>query len=259
VRQGSAQLPHLTGVRRKPALTRERITGDPEENGTGLPSNWKLDVDLKADNRVFVTGMGLNSEWAANLHAGGTTDAPSLTGGVTLVRGTLGFAGRSFELTEGRLRFAGEGMTPTLNVSGSSADPQIAFTSSPSLPRDELMARILFGNSVGQLSAIQAVQLAASLNNLRGSSGGLNPLGVLQSSAGIDRLRILDADKENGRGTSVAVGKYISNDIYIELVTDARGYTETQLEVSLSRALSILSKMGSFGGSSVGIRYRKDY
>lgn len=273
VRQGSAQIARLTGVRRKPALSRERITGSPEE-AMALPAHWKLDVDLKADNRVFVTGMGLNSEWAADLHAGGTTDAPELTGGVTLVRGTLGFAGRSFELTEGRLTFAGNGMSPTLHVvatadvegvattitvTGSSLDPQFAFTSTPSLPRDELMARILFGNSVGQLSAIQAVQLAASLNNLRGSKGGLNPLGVLQSSAGIDRLRILDADKATGRQTSVAVGKYISNDIYIELVTDARGYTATQLEVSLTRALSVLSKMSSFGGSSVGLRYRKDY
>ena len=273
VRQGSAQIPTLTGVRRKPALMRERITGDPEET-KGLPPSWKLDVDIEADNKVFVTGMGLNSEWAANIHAGGTTDAPVLTGGITLVRGTLAFAGRNFELTEGRLRFSGYGMIPemrvvangdvegvmtTITITGSSQDPQIAFTSTPSLPRDELMARILFGNSVGQLSALQAVQLAASLNNLRGGKGGLNPLGVLQSSAGIDRLRILGADEETGRETSVAVGKYISNDIYIELVTDARGYTATQLEVSLSRALSVLSKMSSFGGSSVGLRYRKDY
>ncbi|BAK65594.1 hypothetical protein SLG_09190 [Sphingobium sp. SYK-6] len=274
VRQGSAQVPTLTGVRRKPALGRERISGAPEPMES-IPSDWRLDVRLRADNRIYVSGMGLESEWSADIHVGGTSGAPRITGDVRLVRGTLGFAGRSFELQEGRLTFSGDEMTNpelrivasgdvedvTINITitGSAGDPQIAFSSTPSLPQDELMARILFGNSVGELSTIQAVQLAASLNSLRGSGGGLNPLGVLQSASGIDRLRILGADEETGRGTSLAVGQYISNDIYVEIVTDARGYTATQLEVSLSRALSVLSSMGSFGGSSVNLRYRKDY
>lgn len=273
VRQGSASVATLGAVRRKPTMRPARITGEAEK-ARALPADWALDVDIAADNKVFVTGMGLNSEWAADLHAGGTTNAPVYTGGLSLVRGTLVFAGRSFELTEGRLRFMGngkspdmrivatgdvEGVTTSITLTGTSDNPQIAFTSLPSLPRDELMARILFGNSVGQLSAVQAVQLAGSLNSLRGGKGGLNPLGVLQSSAGIDRLRILGADEKTGRATSVALGKYISNNVYIEIVTDARGYTAAQVEVSLSRALSVLSEMGSFGSSSVALRYRKDY
>ncbi len=274
VRQGSVEVPRLSGVRRKPALGRERVTGDPEPI-RGVPSNWALDVQVVADNQIYVSGMGLNSEWAADIHVGGTSGAPAITGGVELVRGTLGFAGRSFNLESGRIRFDGgpaanptlrivasgdvEDVTINVTIAGSAQNPEIAFTSVPSLPQDELMARILFGNSVGELSAIQAVQLAASLNSLRGSGGGLNPLGVLQSSAGIDRLRILGGDEETGRGTAVAVGQYITNDIYVEIVTDARGYTATQLEVALSRALSVLSQVGTQGTTNVGLRYRKDY
>lgn len=274
VRQGSAQVAKLTGVRRKPALGRARITGDPEPI-SGVPSNWKLDVKVVADNQVYVSGMGLDSEWAADIRITGTTGNPRITGGINLVRGTLGFAGRSFELQEGRLRFNGGSATnPELNlrasgeaddvtvnivVSGTGENPDIAFSSTPSLPQDEVMARILFGNSIGELTPIQAVQLAASLNSLRGGSGGLNPLGVLQSAAGIDRLRILGADEETGRGTSLAVGQYISNDVYVEIITDTRGFTATQIEISLSKALSVLSQVGSFGGSNVNVQYRKDY
>ncbi|CAN5223201.1 translocation/assembly module TamB domain-containing protein [soil metagenome] len=274
VRQGAATVATLTGVRRKPALGLPRISGDAEPISS-LPSTWRLDLDVVAQNKIYVSGMGLDSEWSADMHVGGTSGAPVISGGVDLIRGTLGFAGRSFTLQEGRIRFNGgpmfdpdirivasgevQDVTINVNITGTGANPQIAFTSTPSLPQDELMARILFGNSVGELSAIQAVQLAASLNSLRGGKGGLNPLGVLQSSAGIDRLRILGEDKTTGRGTSVAVGQYISNDVYVEVVTDARGYTATQLEISLSKALSVLSQMGSFGGSSVNLRYRKDY
>lgn len=274
VRQGSAQVAKLTGVRRKPALGRPRITGDPEPI-SGVPSNWRLDVKLVADNQVYVSGMGLNSEWAADIRVTGTTGNPRISGGINLVRGTLGFAGRSFDLEEGRLRFNGGSATnPQINlrasgeagdvtvaivVSGTGENPDIAFSSTPSLPQDEVMARILFGNSIGELTPIQAVQLAASLNSLRGGSGGLNPLGVLQSASGIDRLRILGADEETGRGTSLAVGQYISNDVYVEIVTDTRGFTATQIEISLSKALSVLSQVGSFGGSNVNVQYRKDY
>ena len=74
-----------------------------------------------------------------------------------------------------------------------------------------------------------------------------------------DAVRILDADAASGHGTAVAVGHYITNDIYVEIVTDARGYTATQIEISLTPSLSVLSQMGSFGGSSINVRYRKDY
>ncbi len=274
VYEGSTKVATLTGVRRKPALGRMKITGDADPI-SGVPSNWKLDIDLVADNQIYVSGMGLDSEWSANIKVRGTTGAPILTGGIDLIRGTLGFAGRSFDLQSGRLRFNGSSMTnPTLrlvasgeaddvninvNITGSAENPEIAFSSTPSLPQDEIMARILFGNSIGELTPIQAVQLASSLNGLRGGGGGLNPLGVLQSSVGIDRLRILGADKDTGRSTSIAAGQYISNDVYVEIVTDARGYTATQIEISLTPALSVLSSVGSFGGSNVNVRYRKDY
>ena len=274
VQEGSTKVATLTGVRRKPALGRKKITGEADPI-SGVPSNWRLDIDLSADNQIYVTGMGLDSEWSADIRVRGTTGAPVLTGGIDLIRGTLDFAGRSFELQSGRLRFDGNSMTnPTLrlvasgeaddvninvNIAGSAENPEITFSSTPSLPQDEIMARILFGNSIGELSPIQAVQLASSLNGLRGGGGGLNPLGVLQSSVGIDRLRILGADKDTGRSTSIAAGQYISNDVYVEIVTDARGYTATQLEISLTPALSVLSSVSSFGGSNVNVRYRKDY
>jgi translocation and assembly module TamB len=275
VREGSASVPTLTGVHRKPIAGPQRITGNAEPM-TSVPSNWKLNIRVKADNQIFVTGMGLDSEWAANLRVGGTSGAPAITGTISVVRGTLSFAGHSFDLANSSLiTFNGGGIAdPVLNITatstisdvemtiaitGTASSPSIAFSSTPSLPQDELMARVLFGGSVGSLSTLQAVQLASSLNTLRGGKGGLNPLGTLQSATGISRLRVLGADATTGRETAVAAGKYITNNIYVEVITDARGYTATQLEVSLTKALSVLSSAGQFGGESVTARYRKRY
>jgi len=273
VRQGAAQVVQLAGVRRK---------GEPlprpgeDREAAGVPSIWKLDLRLRADNEVFIAGMGLESEWAVDLRVQGTSATPSILGEAEMVRGTYSFSGRRFTLTKGKIDFTGQrppnprldiaasadidDVTVNIIVGGSANNPQIAFTSSPALPQDELLARILFGGSVTEISALQAVQLAASLNALRGGGGGgLNPLGTLRSATGLDRLRILGADETTGRGTAIAAGFYVSNDIYLEIITDARGFTATQLEIALSKALSLLSTIGSSGGTNVNLRYRKEY
>lgn len=276
IRQGSAQVPELTGVRFKPPRGPKRITGDePVEPQPGLFDQLRLDIALNAPERLYVSGMGLESEWRADMRLGGTSNAPRISGDVELVRGTLGFAGRSFELSDGRVDFTGgasidpvirltatediEEVTVSVNITGRAYDPQIAFSSVPGLPQDEILSRILFGSSIGNLSTIQAVQLAASLNSLRGSGGGLNPLGKLRSATGVDRLRILGPDDTSGRGTALAAGQYLTDDIYVEFITDARGFTATQLEVSLTPFLSILSQAGGSGATNVNIRYRKNY
>jgi len=273
VRQGAAEVADLEGVRRR---TDQLAPAGTKAAEGPAPSNWRLDIRVRADNQLFVSGMGLEAEWATNLRIRGTAGDPRVTGKLTVVRGTYSFAGRRLELSqESEVRFEGgpifdpqlnlsadttvEGVTATINIGGHAQSPEVTFTSTPTLPQDEVLSRLLFGESITSLSPTQAIQLAAALNSLRGSGGGLNPLGKLRSATGIDRLRVLGADKTAGRGTAVAAGQYISNDIYVEVITDARGFTATQLEIALSKALHILSQMGSFGGSNVSIRYSKDY
>ncbi|MCB2077190.1 MAG: translocation/assembly module TamB domain-containing protein [Novosphingobium sp.] len=276
IREGAAQVPQLTGVRFKPPKGRQRITGEePAEAFSSVFSLVRLDISMRAPEKLYVSGMGLESEWKANFTVAGTSNAPTMTGTVDLIRGTLGFAGRSFELTEGRIGFTGgptidptlrivanedvEDVSVNVNITGRATNPQIAFNSIPGLPQDEIMSRILFGSSIANLSAIQAVQLASSLNSLRGSGGGLNPLGKLRSATGIDRLRILGADEASGRGTALAAGQYITDDIYVELITDTRGFTATQLEVAITPWLSVLSQAGGSGANNVNVRIKKNY
>jgi translocation and assembly module TamB len=272
VQQAAAEIPQLAGVRR-----RGEPLPDPnaQRADARVPSVWQLDIELRANNRIYVSGMGMESEWrTANLRAQGTTTTLELVGQVRMIRGTLGLAGRRFRFDRGEVTFEGprpprldlvatadiESVEVGIVIAGSSLNPQISFTSSPSLPQDEVVSRILFGSSVTQISALQAVQLAASLNALRPSAGGgLNPLGRLRSATGIDRLRIIDADTATGRGTAVAAGMYLSDNIYVEIITDAKGYTATQIEISLTRALSLLSQFGSNSGTNVNLRYNRDY
>jgi translocation and assembly module TamB len=268
VYQGQAEVPELKGVRRKSDIARPHTVAAP-------PSNFKLDLRLRAPNQVFVSGMGLESEWSLNLRVGGTSVAPTVNGRAEIIRGTYEFAGKRFDINRGNVRFSGNalsdpdldisattdtnGITAVIAIGGTGQRPQITFTSTPALPQDEVLSRLLFGTNPENLSAPEALQLAAALNSLRGGGGGLNPLGKLRGALGIDRLRILGADDATGRGTALAAGKYITRNIYIEIITDARGFTATQLEISLSKSLSILSSMSSFGGSGASVKYQKNF
>src|SRR3546814_15681269 len=62
--------------------------------------------------------------------------------------------------------------------------------SSDLLPQDEVLARILFGKATGELSALEAVQLADSVATLTGVSGGPGVLGEVRSAVGLDRLSV---------------------------------------------------------------------
>ena len=52
------------------------------------------------------------------------------------------------------------------------------------------MARLLFGESASQLTALQVVQIGAALATLGGGGGGFNPLAKMQKTLGLDRLTV---------------------------------------------------------------------
>ena len=239
------------------------------------PTRWLFNLNIKADRRLLVTGMGINSEWQADVRLRGGATTPELFGRVQLVRGDYDFAGKRFQLTRGDIRFVGayppdpiiavtaentgNGFTAFLNVEGTAQRPQIKFSSVPALPEDEVLSRVLFGSNVTDLSAPEAIQLAGALASLRGSGGGFNLIGAVGKGLGIDRLRILPADVVTGRLTTVAAGQYVGRNVYVELATDAQGYTATSIEIGLTRTLSVLSQVATLGGTSGSVRWKKDY
>ncbi|GAA0769749.1 autotransporter translocation and assembly factor TamB [Erythromicrobium ramosum] len=242
---------------------------------SGREASWRYLVNASAPNRVAVEGLGLESEWGIDIALRGTVDDPRIGGTAKLVRGDYTFAGTRFELTRGRILFdVGEPINPRLDVlaetakngtnvdiaiTGNAQSPSIAFSSDPALPEEEILSRLLFGGSVTSLSATDAVQLAAALAALQGGGGGLDPIGSLRRSIGLDQLRIISADPLIGRGTGIAIGKNITRDIYVELVTDGRGYSATQVEYRITSWLALLGTVSTIGRDSVLVQVSRDY
>lgn len=235
---------------------------------------WRLNFDVDG-GPLTVRGLGINSRWSTNLKVGGTADAPRLIGTADLIRGDYDFAGRNFRLSKGNIRFRGEsppdplldiaaeaqvqGLDASVVVTGTGLKPEIRFASIPQLPQDELLSRMLFGTSITNLSAPEALQLAAAVTSLQSGGGGLDPINAVRRAVGLDRLRILPADISTGQKTSLSAGKYIGRKLFVEVITDGQGYSATRIEYQVTRWLSLLSSVSTIGRTSANVRVSKDY
>lgn len=235
---------------------------------------WRYLIDAKGRSRIDVDGMGLDSEWGADIILRGTTDDPRIGGSAQVVRGDYTFAGTRFELTRGEIDFDAnvpidprldiraeterDGVDVIVTVTGSAQQPEVTFSSDPALPEEEILARLLFGGSITTLSATDALQLGAALASLRGG-GGMDPINQLRSAIGLDRLRIVSADPALERGTGVALGKNFGRRFYVEIITDGRGYSATEVEFRITSWLSLLGSVSTIGRESAVVEVSRDY
>jgi translocation and assembly module TamB len=269
----SAQTKTPAGVVSLDVIERNR----PDELDQGIEarkvapgSGMLLDVTLTAPRRIFVRGRGLDVELSLNAHVGGSTNSPLLDGEARMVRGEYDFAGKRFEFEEsGTVRLATQldrirldltavredsALTAVVRVEGTAAKPEITLTSKPELPQDEVLSQVLFGSSAANLTPIEAAQLASALAALAGG-GGFDVIGNLRNLARLDRLSFADS----AAGMTVAGGKYVTDDVYVEIIGGSREGPSAQVEWRVRRTLSLVSKLGSQGDAQLSVRWRKDY
>jgi translocation and assembly module TamB len=257
-----------------------------------------LDIAVKAPQEILVQGRGLDAEMGGELHLSGTTDTPVVNGGFGLLRGNFSISGNKLSFTpDSNVTFNGAGLkntidptlnftaqttvgvtTVTLKITGQADSPQFELTSSPPLGQDEIMAQLLFGTSVQQLSGLQVAQIGATLATLSGVGGnsGLNPLVKLQKSLGLDRLTVSSgttytATGPESAGASIAAGRYITKRIYVEAKQTSQGTSQLETDVDLTKHLKLQTRLGNGSasvqgvtpdndpGSSLGLLYQFEY
>lgn len=233
------------------------------------PSSTRLDLTLRAPGQVFVRGRGLDAELAGQLRLTGPTSDIIPQGGFELVRGRLDILNQRFTLDEGRIQLSGSfnpilrfvaeteanGITVRVILEGPASSPEISFSSSPELPEDEVLAQLLFGRNLSNLSALQALELANAVATLAGR-GGIGILSRLRDGFGLDDL---DVSQTEDGGTAVRAGKYISDNVYSDVVVESGGRTEINLNLDVTSDITARGSVDNTGNSSVGIFFERDY
>ncbi|MFT5181731.1 MAG: translocation and assembly module TamB, partial [Alphaproteobacteria bacterium] len=236
----------------------------------------RLEIGVAIPKQLFVRGRGLDSEWQGNLRVLGSTADAEVTGSLSAVRGQFSFAGKTFKLVKGvididerdgefaaildvQTEFTDDDFVAKVNVTGPATKPEIVLTSTPELPRDEVLARILFGRGTGQLSPIEALQLAeaaASLSGIGGASTGV--LDKVRSALGVDVLQV-DAG-EGDAGPTVRAGKYVADGVFVGAKQGAGpGASSATVEIELTPNISLESEVGQTGRSRAGVNWQFNY
>ena len=131
----------------------------------------------------------------------------------------------------------------------------MTFTSTPDLPQDEILARLIFQKGIGELSPLQVARLAAAASELSGGSGGI--LSQLRATTGLDDLDIVTDEKGQ---TSVAAGRYVTENVYVGVQqgTTAQSSRVT-IDLDVTKNVKARAGMSAEGESSLGIFFEKEY
>jgi len=243
---------------------------------TAKPIPLMLDIAFNTETPARISGRGLDSLWSGKLAVTGRADQPLIKGQMTSDRGTLDFIGKTFTLNKGSVTFPGTYPTEPqfyvelsyartdfkakISVSGDPSKPTIAFSSTPSLPEDEILSRILFDKKVGELTPMEALQLARALADMSGTSIGGSGGGImnrLQESLSLDVLRI---DSSPSGATTVSAGKYIQKGVYVGVEQGALASdSSVKVEIDVTPQISVDTRVGQNASSDIGVNWKWDY
>ncbi|MBD0414677.1 translocation/assembly module TamB domain-containing protein [Oryzicola mucosus] len=253
-----------------PAVKAQDRALRPEE-ATGGQSGLKLDIDIRAANRIFIQGRGVDAEMGGNLKLVGPATSPSAVGQFTMTRGRLEVLGQRLDFSAGSVTFAGSlvptlnftaessasDATVTINITGAANNPRFTFSSVPALPEDEVLARLIFGRSMSNLSPLQIAQLASAAAELAGVDGATSLLTTLRNRLGVDDL---DLRTTEGGGTAVSVGKYLNDRTYLTLEKgDQPGSGRVGIDLRIGRGVKLRGEARDDGEAKGGIFYEKEY
>ncbi|MFN3700727.1 MAG: translocation/assembly module TamB domain-containing protein [Alphaproteobacteria bacterium] len=246
-----------------------------DERATPLADMIALEIAIRAENRIFVRGWGLDAEFGGALDMSGTLGEPAIHGTLSSIRGRYEEFGKRFDIDRANLRFQGSvPPSPYLDIvastdagtarasitlSGAFEEPSLRLSSVPAMPQDEILSRILFGRDLNRITPFQAIQLKQTVDRFTGRGGGNNfdPLSMVRSVTGLDDIRV-DTDEEGV--ASVGVGKYLTEKVYLEVErSGAEGSGAAKLQIELTPRITVESEVGQDAQGGAGVFWRWDY
>ncbi|TCD14054.1 translocation/assembly module TamB domain-containing protein [Oricola cellulosilytica] len=250
--------------------TLRRIEAALPKGGSGAPrAPVRLDVTVNSPNRIFVRGRGVDAEFGGRVRVTGPLTALQPVGSFNLIRGRLAILSKRLELTEGRITLTGsldplidlvaqvqgDDIVASIRLSGRASDLSLDLSASPELPEDEILARILFGESITNLSPLQIANLATAVASLAGGGSGAGLAGQIREGIGVDDL---DVVQDSDGNVAIRAGKYIQDNVYLDVQAGSTG-AEASINLDITDSLTAKGTVDTQGDSKLGVFFEKDY
>lgn len=252
------------------AETLRRVNIDtPKSTDNGSPSDLQLNVSVSAPNQIFVRGRGLDVELGGQVRLTGSANDIQPIGGFELIRGRLSILGQRVAFTSGNVTLVGT-LDPYINlvaetdaddtrvlvtVEGPVSNLDIAFSSEPELPQDEVLSLLIFQRSVNDLSPLQLARLAAAAAELAGGSGS-SLVESLRAATGLADLDVITDDDGNA---ALQAGAYLQDNVYVSVQAGAQGDSKVSIDLDITDSVKARGSASNDGETSIGLFYEQDY
>lgn len=247
------------------------IDVDPAAGRAGEPARIALDVAVDLPGQVFVRGRGLESEWGGALAVKGTATEPEIMGQISFRRGFLDLLDRRFLIDKGVITFDGRrppipaidilagsqgvDMRALVAITGPADKIELALSSDPPYPQDEVLSRLLFGRPAAQITPAQGLRLANAVRQLE--SGGEGPLDLLRKGLGVDTLDVGGTGPDDA---SAKAGKYVSDRVYMEVERGLAPQSgKARVEIELTPSISAKTEVGEDAQTGVQLQWKYDW
>lgn len=270
---GGAQLIDVDHVAPPPAVSQTLQRARIDAGGAPVPQTRSagllLDITLNAPNQIFIRGRGLDAEVGGSVRLAGPLNNIQPVGAFSLNRGRLSVLGQRLDFETGTVtlvgdldpqlffvaRTEGDGITVFVTIAGRASAPDVTFSSNPNLPQDEVLSRLIFGRSMGELSPLQLAQLAGAAAELVGGGGG-GLVDGLRGAAGLADLDVVTDDEGN---VGVQAGTYLQDNVYLGVTAGANGQSKVSINLDVTEDLVVRGSAGQDGNTSLGVFYEQDY
>lgn len=285
------QIEENAAVTSTPADSTKVVAAKPEANG--LMQQWlqnlRGELKVKIPRNTWIRGPELNAEIEGALDF--TQEGSNqffLFGTLNIIRGNYELFGKRFDIANGQIIFQGDPYSPQfaleakhvfrapggdrekksieVKISGSLANPQIQFLRNGE-PLDEknALANLVFGVDFDQLFYSQTKDIETELGKSSGdkytaaAKGLISGLVSQELAKSLGRSLNLDVIEFQGAGgdlsqTSVLVGKYITNDLFISFEQEPEGRVFS-LELELLKFLFIQAAHGGEQNRKTGLDF----
>ena len=238
------------------------------ERGGGRWLAFQRRFRLRLERRLVVDVEG-RAELGGEVTIGGTIQNVVPAGQFELIRGRLDILGQRINLTEATVVLQGD-FNPFISVraetqrddntiaviiEGPVSEPEVTFSSTPDRPQEEVLALLLFGRDLSEISGLQALRIANAINTLAGRSG-TSIVDRLRQSTGLDDI---DVQTTADGQTEVRLGRYINERAYTDVTVNSEGDTEVNLNLTVTPSITARGTVGTDGNTGVGVYYERDY
>lgn len=246
----------------------EVILGE-QKNGENpvAPIPIDADVDIELGKQVSFSGKGLKADLTGQLKMTKSGEATAMYGAINMDKATYKSYGQDLTVRKGRILFNGpvdkpwldveairvsknNDVTAIVNVSGPVDAPKPRLSSEPALPEEEVLAYLITGGPLNEVSQSQGNAVAAAALSY----------GASKASWIAKKLGVGEVEVEQGKtlqDTMAAVGRYLTPNLYVGTKV---GLFNQQVVLVLKRKLGKSFNVETQTGTSqrIKLNFEKD-